>query len=131
LALFLYADSSGQRTVAQYAGIRALSLPSAARLVLVGKPVVASHPAPRLVVSESGYSPGWAGPAGSVRVKLDGLRNGWLGGHGPARADYAYAGWDEAAFIISLVTLVLVGAVGLALFARIDCSMHRLTRRPR
>lgn len=77
LFLYAYAESPGQASVEQYAGIVVRPLPFAPSVDIIGRPI--TKPAPiHLLTDPTGYASGWAGPGNWTHVAVDGLRNGWL-----------------------------------------------------
>ena len=89
------------------------SFPSQWSLQLLG---AMSASATALYTSGESFSPDWIGPPNDLRVKVDGLRNGWLGPHSsdvPPR--FGQASWYLLSRFASLVAagLLIVLAVSL------------------
>jgi hypothetical protein len=78
--LFLYADApSGAGTsIEQYADVSARSTAPAPQVVVMGTPLSQSVPTDRLMAWSEGYSSAWTSASGTVHVRVDGMRNGWI-----------------------------------------------------
>jgi hypothetical protein len=116
LSLYLYAVG---KTVEDYGRIGMFVLPTQDVPVILGYPT--GHPASRaeLLASPDNYSPEWQGPTGAIQVRVDGMRNGWLG-TGPMALDsvrYLFTGIDTASWEASL------GAAGVALLIWISLML--------
>jgi hypothetical protein len=86
----------------------------------------------RLTVSDSGYSEGWSGPSGGEHVVVDGLFNGWITTRnpgGPVSIRYARADLINGGYVVSLMAIIAMIAVGLVLAAASLRSTIRPTGR--
>lgn len=117
LTLFLYADvyTSGAPTTNEYAGVVVRRAPALLQPVVVGTPLRRHRQPPALFTAGEGFSPDWVGSPGSLRVEVDGLRNGWLG---PRRAAepprFSLARWYQLSRLASLLALCLLLALALS-----------------
>ncbi|HVD04252.1 MAG TPA: hypothetical protein VNF75_09010 [Candidatus Dormibacteraeota bacterium] len=118
LAIILYADGlgSGQRTVDDYANIRAVSLMG------VPTPVIVTWPArpyrgPLLSTNGQSYSSAWRSLDPATHVVVDGLINGWLAAS-PVRSTYSPAAEvrvaEDASAVGAALLVLSLAADGLA-----------------
>jgi hypothetical protein len=120
LRLYLYSDDAqtcqggsctASLTTNDYADVEAFSLPAAPRGVIVATPQKTASAA-QLVVLRDTYSSDWQGPSGSRHVVVDGLFNGWVGSTATTDVSYGPGPLLTAATVVSPVTLVAVGVLG-------------------
>jgi arabinofuranan 3-O-arabinosyltransferase len=118
LKLFLYADvyKSGTRTTNEYSDVVVRRSPVLPQPVVAATPRIHAPSATTLYTSGESFSPDWIGPPNDLRVKVDGLRNGWLGPHSSdVRPRFAQASWYLLSRFASLLAagLLIVLAVSL------------------
>jgi arabinofuranan 3-O-arabinosyltransferase len=117
IGMILYADAdpSGARTVNDYAGVAAYSVPST-DLMLVGYPSPSTGAsAVQLLVLHETYSSDWVGPDHARHILVDGIMNGWLVSPGEQglSTTYAPATLVSLSQLLSLVVFALILAVAL------------------
>ena len=81
LSLFLYADvyKHGLLTANEYSDVVVRRSPVPLQPVVVATRRKRQRPAPALYTVGGSFSPEWIGPNEEQHVRVDGLRNGWLG----------------------------------------------------
>lgn len=111
LTLFLYADGLGlgQRTVNDYANIRAVSLPAGFPPVILTWPVQ-PHRGPVLSTNGQSYSPAWHSLNRATHVVVDGLTNGWL-------AAFAVRSTYSPSVVVNAAEAASLAAAGLLVLA--------------
>jgi hypothetical protein len=131
LKLFLYADvyKTGSITTNRYSDVVIRRSPVLFQPVAVATPRSHEPSATALYTSGEAFSPDWAGPSDDLHVKVNGLRNGWLGPHSrdlPLR--FRPASWYLLSRFASLIAAGLLLALALSLWPG---GRHLLARRPR
>jgi arabinofuranan 3-O-arabinosyltransferase len=126
LMLFLYADvyTAGALTVNEYSDVVVRRSPVVLQPVLVATPRRHELPVTALYTTGDSFSPDWVGPPGDQHVKVDGLRNGWLGPRSryvPPR--FGPSSWYLLSRYASLLAVGLLLALALLPWAR---SRYRL-----
>jgi hypothetical protein len=101
LSLILYAHG---KAVEEYARIGMFVLPTRDVPVILGYPTTQPASGVELLTSPDSYSPEWQGPIGAIKVRVDGMRNGWLarGAMVLSSVRYQPAGIDAASRSTSL-----------------------------
>jgi hypothetical protein len=114
LALFLYADVNrrGALTTNEYSHVVVRRSPVLLQPVVVATPHRHQDDAPALFTVGGSFSSDWVGPPGDKRVKVDGLRNAWLGPHS---GDYAPSFAPSSQYLMSRVASLLAAGLMLAL----------------
>jgi hypothetical protein len=114
LSLFLYADvyTHGTATANEYSDVVVRRSPVLLQPVVMATPLGRGHPAPALSAGSEGFSSDWIGPPRAQHVKVDGLRNGWLGPHeadGPPR--FSLSSWYRLSRQASLIAVGILLAL--------------------
>jgi hypothetical protein len=116
LMIFLYANvyTRGARTTSEYSNIVIRRSPALLQPVIVAAGPKHKRPAQALYTVSESYSQDWVGPPGDQRVRVDGLRNGWLGP--PARdvpVHFGPSSWYTLSRSASLLAVGLMLPIGL------------------
>ncbi len=116
ITLVLYADvyTVGTPTTNEYSDIIVRRAQAFPQPVILATARAHHAPAAPLYSANESFSPEWASSRGERRVKIDGLRNGWLGASSSGPAQYFRPmRWDVASRIASMVTAFLLLAIAL------------------
>ena len=119
LTLFLYADvyTPGTLTTNEYSDVVVRRSPVLLQPVVMASQRYQGHVAALSTVAGT-FSAEWIGPTGDQRVKVDGLREGWLGSHlsnDPPR--FGPSAWYLMSRIASLLAGVILVALALSLWS--------------
>lgn len=121
LTLFLYADvyTVGQPTINEYAKIAIRQAPRFAQPIVLATRQRFHGERAALNITDESFSSTWLGPQREVRVKVDGLRNGWLGQRLKAgSAHFSLSLWYQMSRVISLVAGGLLLVLALSVWRR-------------
>jgi arabinofuranan 3-O-arabinosyltransferase len=116
LSLFLYADvyTPGAPTTNEYSDVVVRRCPVLLQPAIVATPRGHERPVSALYTVGESFSPNWIGPPGDQHVKVDGLRDGWLGpnsGADPPR--FSLSSWYLLSRLASLLAAGLLLALAL------------------